>query len=716
MYSEKTIGRRRLKACERLGFDVQPHSIADVESAKGHFASIWDADQGKFVRPLDDREVKWIRNERAMCTCSFTYFATRYATIRNWGSKLAIFSPNVAQKVVMKMWADTEELDRAICMIQLKARQLGVSTLCELAVAHRAQFHPNVNGVISSADPEKSTKMSRMVDTVYENEPPWLLGNLRRVGKEIEFPDIRSAVSVEHGSQFNGIARGTTPNLAHLSEVADFVDPEELIDASLLRAMHETPETFLMLESTAAGRHNYWHRAWTYAVENYPLGRSRLQPCFLPWYVAADLYPPPAWLRARPVPKDWRPVESTLAHADRAEAYVRNTPLLKKYLGSNWVMSQEQRWFYEVERAEHAAKKELAKFFQEMPGDAMECFQSTNISAFDHDVVELYRSNMQQPLAIYGIIGSQSEIPLKIQPSERLFDTSKPRIKIKAAWSQSQRPSTYEMVPLSMNGYYSNMDPTNKLFIWEHPEDWATYGCGVDTGDGVGLDRSVLEVIRKGTLERNDRQVAEWSSAYVNAYDLWPICMAVGTYFSTKSTDGRLIQPKMVIETNRNGEAVQKELLKRGWTRFHQWVRYDRKKTNEGQSQILGWRTVSWSRSLVMDMLLKYIKDGWIDLESPWFIDEMSDLERDESRQSLKAAYGGNDDRIMALGIVLFSIHVNEVRGRDKNIAVERAAQREAGFSYPKYDPGFQGRDFGLGGAADLPVHQFLRDSIYDEY
>ena len=31
---------------------------------------------------------------------------------------------------------------------------------------------------------------------------------------------------------------------------------------------------------------------------------------------------------------------------------------------------------------------------------------------------------------------------------------------------------------------------------------------------------------------------------------------------------------------------------------------------------------------MVMDTLLKYIKDGWIDIESPWFIDEMSDLER----------------------------------------------------------------------------------------
>jgi hypothetical protein len=709
VYCEKAIARRRIKASERLGWDVQPHSIADVESAKTHFTSIWDPDQGKFVRKLDEREVRWVRNERAMCHCSFSYFVTRYATIRDWNSKLSIFKPNVAQMVVMKMWADTEELDRAICMVQLKARQLGVSTLCELAVAHRTQFHPNVNGVISSADPEKSSKMSKMVDTVFENEPSWLLGRLRRVGKEIEFPDIKSAVSVEHGSQFNGIARGTTPNVAHLSEIADFVDPEELIDASLLRAMHETPETFLMLESTAAGRHNYFHRTWEFSVANYHLGRSRLQPCFLPWYVATDLYPSPAWLRARPIPKDWRPMDSTLAHADRANAYVKNTPLLKKYLGEKWVMSESQKWFYEVERAEHAAKKELAKFFQEMPGDAMECFQSTNISAFDIDVVESYRTNIRQPLGIYGIIGSQAEIPLKIQPSERQFDTSKPRIKVNAKWSESQRPNSYELVPLSMNGYYSNMDFSNKLFIWEHPEDGSTYGLGVDTGDGVGLDRSVIEVVRKGTVDRNDHQCAEWASAYVNAFDLWPLCMAIGTYFSVNAGDGRKRQAKQVIETNRNGEAVQLELKKRGWKNFHQWIRYDRKKQVESQSQILGWRTVSWSRTLVMDNLLKFLKDGWIDIDSPWFVDEMSDLERDESRQSLKAAYGGNDDRIMALGIVLFSLHIQEVRGHEKNVAVERAAHKEAGFSYPKYDPGFQGRDFDQKDF-ELPVHQFLRE------
>lgn len=709
MYCNRKIAERRIKASERLGFDVQPHTLSAVQEANAHFKSIWDADRGGFVRPLDEREIKWVRNERAMCHASFPYFVTHYATIRGWDSKSVIFSPNVAQKIVMKLWADTEDQGRAICMIELKARQLGVSTLSELAVAHRTQFYPNVNGVVASADPKKSEKMSEMIDLCYSEQPPWMLGQLRRVGEEIEFPKIKSSISIQHGSQFNGIARGTTPNVVHLSEVVDFIDPEGLIDASLLRAMHETPELFLMLESTAAGRHDWYHRTWEYSISNYHLGRARLQPCFLPWFVGSDIYPTPSWLRTRPIPQEWRPYDTTLAHAERAAAYVRDTPMLSKYLGSNWTMPREQQWFFEVERAEHAAKKELGHFMSEMPANALEAFQSTNISAFDHDTVELYRAHARHPLAIYGIVGSQGEIPLRIQASQRDIDPTKPKIQIKAAWSQNQKPTYYELVPLYMHEYGSQMDFSNKLFIYEQPEEGNIYGGGVDTGDGVGLDRSVVEMLRAGTLERNERQVAEWASAYVNAYDLWPVCMAIGTYYSVKHPDGRLIQPKMVIETNRNGEIVQKELLKRGWTKFHVWVRYDRKKTNEGQSQILGWRTVSWSRTMVMDTLLKYIKDGWIDIESPWFIDEMSDLERDENRQSLKAAYGGHDDRIMAVGIVLLSLTIPKVGGRQMQTAITRANQRSEGVVYAKYDPGYQGRDFDRN-IVELPVHQYLRE------
>jgi hypothetical protein len=709
LYCNRVIAQRRIKACERLQFDVQPHTIKAVEEANAHFKTIWDAEQDKFIRPLDAREIQWIRNERAMSLCSFPYWASHYAVIRNWQGRLQLFTPNVAQKIAMDIWASTEDDGFAIMMQQLKARQLGFSTICELAVAHRAQFHPNVNAVVASADPDKSDKMSEMIDLVYDQQPAWMVRGLRRVGKEIEFPAIKSAISIQHGSQFNGIARGTTPNVGHLSELADFVDPEELIDASLLRAIHETPETFLMLESTAAGRHDWWHRKWLYNIANWSTGRSRLRPNFLPWFVGTDIWPPDTWVHAHPIPLDWRPFDSTIAHAERAAEYVRDTPLLTKYLGSGWVMPRRQMWFYEIERAEAVANKSLNKFLGEMPASAFEAFQSTNISAFDHDTVELYRAHARHPIGIYGIVGNQGEIPLRIQASQRDIDSNKPRIPITAAWSQNQRPAYYELVPLHMHEYGSQMDFSNKLLIWEKPEEGSIYGVGVDTGDGVGLDRSVVEVLRAGTLERNERQCAEWASAYVNSYDLWPICMAMGTYFSVKHPDGRLIQPKMVIETNRNGEIVQKELLKRGWTKFHVWVRYDRKKTNEGQSQILGWRTVSWSRTMVMDTLLKYIKDGWIDIESPWFIDEMSDLERDENRQSLKAAYGGHDDRIMAVGIVLLSLTIPKVGGRQMQTAITRANQRSEGVVYAKYDPGYQGRDFDRN-IVELPVHQYLRE------
>ena len=449
MYCLKKIAERRKRASERLGFDVQPHSLKDVEEAKSHLASIWDKEQGRFVRPLDEREIKWIRNERAMCACSFVYWSERYAVIRNWEGRLQIFSPNVAQKIGVQIWAETEEQDFALMIQELKARQLGWSTLCELAVGHRVQFYPNVNAVVASADPDKSDKMSEMIDLVYDQQPPWMLGTLRRVGKEIEFPNHKSAISIQHGSQFNGIARGTTPNCCHLSELADFIDPEELIEASLLKAIHETPETFLMLESTAAGRHDWWHKKWLFNTENWPAGRSRLRPCFLPWFVGTDIWPTETWIRQHPIPTDWRPFDSTIAHAERAAEYVKDTPLLSKYLGFNWVMPKRQMWFYECERAEAVASKSLNKFLGEMPASAFEAFQSTNISAFDHDTVELYRAHARHPLAIYGIVGNQGEIPLRIQASQRDIDSTKPRVPITAHWSQNQKPNPLRARPAS---------------------------------------------------------------------------------------------------------------------------------------------------------------------------------------------------------------------------------------------------------------------------
>jgi hypothetical protein len=165
--------------------------------------------------------------------------------------------------------------------------------------------------------------------------------------------------------------------------------------------------------------------------------------------------------------------------------------------------------------------------------------------------------------------------------------------------------------------------------------------------------------------------------------------------YSPEASDRRIRQSRIVIECKGNGESTQLELRKRGWGNFHPWIRYDSKRLRPQDAHKLGWFTNTWSRAMMMDMLLKAVRDEWIDVYSPFFVDEMADLERDEFRQSLAAAYGGNDDRIIAGAIVFFSLHALELKGGQPMIAAQRKAKLSSQAFDPVYVPGFQGLDVG---------------------
>src|SRR6185312_2657319 len=618
MFHRKVIDERIKRLSEKRGFELEYHSIAHVRQAIDHLESITQySDKGGFIgwtRELDEAEKRFILNERSLCMVDFVYWLTRYAMIRYADETVDLIRPNIAQNIIIDIWADNELHGRSNMLIELKARQLGVSTLSELAVNHKVQFYPNVNAVIASCDPGKSELMAKMIELCFDQQPHWIKpGIVRRlVGELIEFPQKNSGISIQHGNQMNGIARGTTPSAFHLSELSDFENPEELVDASLMRAMHSSPTMFGMLESTAKGRRNWWHNTWEAAKEDWPAGRSRLRPVFLPWFVGTDLYPTDTFLVDCPITIGWRPNDATLSHAKKAAAYVHSSEVLSKYLGENWEMPRHQMWFYEIERETARKKKQLNKFLAEMPGDDMECFSSTNISAFDAEILQLYRDSVNQPVDIMGIRGN--DIPQKIHPSFNSIDEERVQtdtINITASWSSMVQPQKFALVPLRMEGYPSGMDFSHKAFIYEWPIEGEEYVLGVDTGDGIGADRSVVQVLRKGTIYRNDEQVAEFASSYINAYDFWAICMALGTLYTVPRA-GMMKQPKIVAEVNRNGESVQLELRKRGWANFHVWTRYDSKRIDQSKSTKLGWVTNCWSRPMALDLLMKYIDSGWL--------------------------------------------------------------------------------------------------------
>lgn len=684
MYSKAVIARHAHRYQQNTGRILKRHTLRDCRRNVDHFDSLLleDGTLDPKQRPagLTPKEKAYIRNEIALCRLDFVYWLSRYVFIAHKETgQLVLFQPNTAQRIVLSLWADMEERGLAIAFLSIKARQLGISTLSEMTVAHRVQFRPNINAIIGSSDPEKSKLMSHMMEICWDNQPWWMVPQMtaRRAGTLFEFGNQNSAVSIQHGTQFSGIARGTTTNCVHLSELADFDNPTELIDASLMGAAHESPHLFLALESTAKGRDNWVHDNWRNSKENWP--RTLLRPIFLPWYVADDMYPPATFLKRNPVPTDWEPKGATAKCAETARLYVRNYEPVRKHLGDDWQMSREQQWWWECKREEARVKRQLGAFLSETPGNDNEAFQSTNASAFDPEHVEELRTNtLSTEPFVFAFTGTA--VSERMYPDKRdiLQDADHPAIPVRARWRPDIPPIDFSLVPLRFESYQE--DPNGRLYIWEFPQAGANYVIGTDTSDGIGQDRSVLQVIRlRDPYDPNDldRQVAEYASAYVNARDLWPLSLCLGTYYSTPSSTGKIEQIRQVIECNGNGESVQYELQKLGWWNFHPWMHYDNKRPAKNNK--IGWFTNVRTRSMAVDCIVTALRDEWLIIRSPWFVEEMSSFERDEFKQSLRAGYGAHDDRVMSMAFALFSSYVNEITTDGRSFFTSRKRMPGAG-------------------------------------
>lgn len=700
MYHPEVI-QRRIESAIQAGLLTAPPAyrtreeinriVKEINSSR----EIDDAGNVRELRPLTPEEIEWIRTERILCRCDFHYFATRYCYITTSDGQVVPFSPWISQKIFLDVVGEMEKDGLAIMIQQLKARQLGISRLISLMVLHRALFYPHTNAIIASSTPAKTIKLLDMLEFPLDRLPWWMVPRItarRRDGEGgfLEFGNMDSGITLQHGAQMTGIARGTTPTVAHLTELAEFDRPESIVDASLLRAMHDSPRTMLILEGTGEGQFNWWHRKWLSAKEGWPERRSRLRPIFLPWFVGTDLYPTPAWLRAHPIPKNYQPKPYILHHARRAQEYVRSDEILRRHLGEDWSMPAEQMWFYEVEHDQAARENRLNLFLQEMPASDDEAFQSSNISVFDVPTISAHKANVRTPVGVYGLVGPSDEVPPRLQPHPSQIDSARPPIEILADWGQN--PVRYLLVPLKWSGY-STDSGLDKIYLWEHPQPGEVYGLGVDTSYGVQKDRTCIQILRKGTPWSVAAQVGEFCSDKVNALDATPFCMALATYFSVPDSEYSTYrrQCRVAIECRSNGDQTQLQMRMRGWSNFHPWTRIDSRNPDPSRFNKIGVFTNEWFRAGMMEFMIKMLRDMELEVRSPWLIQEMQTLEADWDRQSIRAAYGGHDDRFMSLGFIVISLYQWE---RNRPVSSQTASRRPDSDvrRYAGYRPGLQDR------------------------
>src|SRR5262249_28612864 len=86
--------------------------------------------------------------------------------------------------------------------------------------------------------------------------------------------------------------------------------------------------------------------------------------------------------------------------------------------------------------------------------------------------------------------------------------------------------------------------------------------------------------------------------------------------------------------------------------------RPDKKVLDESKANFIGFVMVEWARDLVVNGLVKAFRDHLLDIDSPWLIQELSTLEKDYEKNKIDHSLGAHDDRFMALGIIVLSLHM----------------------------------------------------------
>lgn len=539
------------------------------------------------------------------------------------------------------------------------------STLCQSMLAHRVTTQSYTKCMIASDVPANSgsTGLFGMLELTVETLPWWLKPDgeiYHEKDHHIVFTN-HSSVLVEAGKSMKGglqeeggqkgnIGRSKTYSAVHLSELSTWERPEQ-IDDGLIPAIPMTRRTLAAFESTAKG-YNWWHQQWTSAEKS--LGR--FFNIFIPWYAEKQKY----W---RPAPADWVPDQDTLSYAARVE---QHSP--RFFQGHVYRLSREQLYWYYTMRLAAIEKDALYKFLEEYPAEPEESFQYSGISIWSPEVLDAHRTNARELKALWMVEptslivetrtlqegAAEQEQPLVV-PVTRGARAPLPAKLARVTDNPFVIPPGYGFRPIALSELRAKKSLLNLFQVWEFPLRGYQYILGVDVSDGLGLDRSVIDVLRMGTMEREEEQVAQFITDSLKPRELAFVVDAIGHLYC----DDEGFEALAAIETNNHGLSTQDTLqLHLGYRHFYQWEVADAFDPSARFTKKIGWFTSSRTRPMLLDHLYEATTTrdpltGRFDLQvnSHFTLADMATFVSDGGLALAEAGANGYDDCVMGLGI-----------------------------------------------------------------
>lgn len=637
------------------------------------------------IRPPSYEQQQFIVHEQLRSKVDYAYAAQRYHFISAEGVGLKPLYPLWESQQVMLDLLARIELQRhedswgALLLAVLKARQLGLSTFTQSIMAHKATTQGHLRMLVASDVEDSSKHLYAMFETILDDLPYWLKPPVRNkaVGERRVFDtgtvywaawgkSSRGGLK-EKGGKKGNLGRGKTISQFHISEYSTWEYPEQLRDG-FFPAVPLKISTFGVVESTAKGRGDEWHTLCLGAMDH----SNDFELCFIPWYAEPTKY-------SRPAPAAWSPDSTTLAHAKRCEL---EGP---KYLNKPVSLTRDQLFWWEKKRQDFERAGALYQFLEEYPAEPAEAFQFSGRSCFPIHVVERIRAAAKPPLVVCELRPQTPAARLVDDERQRQLAAASglaftPRASLDAPDPAQPLSPGRPIVPILLpDGYgfralrteelrrrvaeHGQKGLLDLLQIFEAPRKRGPrrYILAADVAEGVGLDRSVCDVIRCPTVMEPAEQVAQFITDSRDPASFAYVMDALGRWY----TDEDGVEAMAAPETNvgPGGVTLNTLQLHLGYGHLYIWEYLDAADPAKRYTRKAGWWTNTRTRPALLGKLYGALttidpitnQPDFI-IHSEWTLTDLQNFVSLETGrlEDGEAMRGFYDDCVMSAGIGIY--------------------------------------------------------------
>lgn len=307
--------------------------------------------------------------------------------IKTKDQQIILLKFNTPQKLIYQKILGQRAKKKPLRFIILKARQEGVSTLCESLIFTQTARQENTNALIVAHEPESTEEIFRMSKLYYDMlENPFRPMKRYDNKKQLVFenpnektrtgdPGIRSKMVIATADKVK-IGRGLTLHCFHGSEVAFWKNAKDLM-ISVMQAIPDLPNTMVFLESTANGFGGDGEHFYN-LVQDAQAGKNDFELIFLPWHLM--------------------PEYSLAFLSDQAkEKFAETLDAYEKGVQKRFNLTLEQlnwrRW-----AIKNKCGGDLDKFKQEYPITIEEAFVASANTVIPKECIETQRKYVRKPI------------------------------------------------------------------------------------------------------------------------------------------------------------------------------------------------------------------------------------------------------------------------------------------------------------------------------